>query len=103
MKFKESRKNRETALSIKRARKRFRESGWYREHSSLSSLSALADGVFVLQCHKSPYPLQTGLQEGMGLDGTPLHEHEETKVSRVRMQAGIEKARSADDSVKENY
>ena len=37
----------------------------------------------------------------MGLDGTPLHEHEETIVSRVRMQAGIEKARSADDSVKE--
>ena len=37
----------------------------------------------------------------MGLDGTPLHEHEETKVSRVRMQAGIEEARSADDSVKE--
>ena len=36
----------------------------------------------------------------MGLDGTPLHEHEETQVSRVRMQAGIEKARSADDSVK---
>ena len=99
MKLKKSRKNRETALSIKRARKRFRESGWYREHSSLS---ALADGDFVLQCHKSPYPLQTCLQEGMGLDGTPLHEHEETIVSRVRMQAGIEKARSADDSVKEN-
>ena len=36
----------------------------------------------------------------MGLDGTPLHEHEETIVSRVRMQAGIEKARSADDSEK---
>ena len=98
MKSKESRKNRETALSIKRARKRFWESGWYREHSSLS---AIADGDFVLQCHKSPYPLQTCLQEGMGLDGTPLHEHEETIVSRVRMQAGIEKARSADDSVKE--
>ena len=45
--------------------------------------------------------MQTCLQEGMGLDGTPLHEHEETEVSRVRMQAGIEKARSADDSVKE--
>ena len=58
-------------------------------------------GFFALQCHKSPYPLQTCLQEGMGLDGTPLHEHEETIVSRVRMQAGIEKARSADDSVKE--
>ena len=98
MKSKKSRKNRETALSIKRARKRFRESGWYREHSSLS---ALADGDFVLQCHKSLSPLQTGLQKGVGLDGTPLHEHEETKVSRVRMQAGIEKARSADDSVKE--
>lgn len=99
MKFKESRKNRETALSIKRARKRFRESGWYREHSSLS---AIADGVFVLQCHKSPYPLQTCLQEGMGLDGTPLHEHEETIVSRVRMQIGIVGAQSANDSVKEN-
>ena len=58
-------------------------------------------GLFALQCHKSPYPLQTCLQEGMGLDGTPLHEHEETKVSRVRMQAGIEKARRADDSEKE--
>ena len=45
--------------------------------------------------------MQTCLQEGMGLDGTPLHEHEETIVSRVRMQAGIEKARSADDSEKE--
>ena len=99
LKFKESRKNRETALSIKRARKRFRESGWYREHSSLS---AFADGDFVLQCHKSPDPWQTCLQEGMGLDGTPLHEHEETEVSRVRMQIGIVKAQSADDSVKEN-
>ena len=58
-------------------------------------------GLFALQCHKSPYPLQTCLQEGMGLDGTPLHEHEETIVSRVRMQAGIVKARSAGDSVKE--
>ena len=45
--------------------------------------------------------MQTCLQEGMGFDGTPLHEHEETKVSRVRMQAGIEEARSADDSEKE--
>ena len=52
-------------------------------------------GFFALQCHKSLSPLQTGLQKGRGLDGTPLHEHEETKVSRVRMQAGIEKARSA--------
>ena len=58
-------------------------------------------GFFALQCHKSLSPLQTGLQKGIGLDGTPLHEHEETKVSRVRMQAGIEKARSADDSEKE--
>ena len=58
-------------------------------------------GFFALQCHKSLSPLQTGLQKGRGLDGTPLHEHEETKVSRVRMQAGIEEARSADDSVKE--
>ena len=58
-------------------------------------------GLFALQCHKSPYPLQTCLQEGMGLDGTPLHEHEETIVSRVRMQIGIVGAQSANDSVKE--
>ena len=58
-------------------------------------------GLFALQCHKSLSPLQTGLQKGIGLDGTPLHEHEETIVSRVRMQAGIVKARSAGDSVKE--
>ena len=38
----------------------------------------------------------------MGLDGTPLHEHEETIVSRVRMQIGIVGAQSANDSVKEN-
>jgi len=37
----------------------------------------------------------------MGLDGTPLHEHEETIVSRVRMQIGIVGAQSANDSVKE--
>ena len=58
-------------------------------------------GFFALQCHKFLSPLQTGLQKGIGLDGTPLHEHEETIVSRVRMQAGIVKARSAGDSVKE--
>ena len=100
MKSKESRKNRETALSIKRAWKRFQESGWYREHSSLS---ALADGDFLLYSAIKSYPLlQTGLQKGIGLDGTPLHEHEETIVSRVRMQIGIVGTQSANDSVKEN-
>ena len=85
MKSKESRKNRETALSIKRAWKRFQESGWYREHSSLS---ALADGDFLLYSAIKSYPLlQTGLQKGIGLDGTVKQKVPVCKCRQGRMFA----------------
>ena len=123
LKSKESRKNRETALSIKRARKRFRESGWYREHSSLS---AIADGDFLLYSAISPYPrCKPVCKRGEDLMARPCMSTKrrksrececrqeskkrealtipKRKKKRKKPRCRNRKSAKRDDSVKENY